>query len=89
MRKRARVAVGSCGQQHDKSLRLDPSATPHRAGRRSLKFGVLERKEEIELGFETRFSRSEKIEKSESRCSRLLHLLRAFLDPVELKSTCG
>ncbi|GBM54470.1 hypothetical protein AVEN_217157-1 [Araneus ventricosus] len=49
MGKRARLAVGSCGQQPDKSLRLNLSATPHRAGRRSLKFGVLERKRRIEL----------------------------------------
>ncbi|GBO32982.1 hypothetical protein AVEN_64275-1, partial [Araneus ventricosus] len=30
MRNRARLPVGSCGQQPDKSLRLNLSATPHR-----------------------------------------------------------
>ncbi|GBM90540.1 hypothetical protein AVEN_1300-1 [Araneus ventricosus] len=36
MRKETRLVVGSRGQQRDKSLRLNLSATPHRSGRRSL-----------------------------------------------------
>ncbi|GBM99645.1 hypothetical protein AVEN_140285-1, partial [Araneus ventricosus] len=90
-RKKARLVVGSCSQQPDKSLKLKISITPHRG--KAKEFIVEKREIDGELIW--RLIRDSRLDSRDQRRLRSQisvrdsALVREFLDSVESKPTLG